>query len=190
MKKTWNFYFNLAQILLLSSFVSCNNYKEKTFLDFEFGMTYNEYINHARSLQKSGFISNLNGTDFDYTIKLSENEFVFFRVHAYVYSNSRLSMISADSKYDLNDKEKEQLYKIFVANRGQTTEPYRKSYSENIWRAIWDYRNTDTRIVFVDKDEDGEWETSINYMATGNLRDRIDRKDKKENGIIDVKNKY
>jgi hypothetical protein len=176
--------------MIITTLISCNNYKQKTFLDFELGMSYKEFINHANKLEQSGFISKLNNTDFDYTIKLQDNSYAFFHVHCYVYPNSRLSMIIGNCKYNLNDTEKEQLYNVFVSKHGQTTEPFKKANSTNIWRAVWDKDDIDTRLVFVDEDKDGKWETSLNFMATGNLGDNIENKEKKENGLIDVENKY
>jgi len=153
-------------------------------------MSYSEFVKHANDLQKSGFISKLNNTDFEYTIQLQDKSYAVFRIHAYVYPNSRLSMISGDCLYNLNDVEKQQLYNVFVSKNGQTTEPYEKDNLKNIWRAVWDKSNIDERLVFVDEDKDGKWETSINFMATGNLSENIKEVDKKENGLIDVDNKY
>lgn len=183
-------YFILCLILASLLMTFCNNHRQKTFLDFELGMSYKEFVDHANNLEKSGFITKLNNTDFDYTIKLQDNSYVFFQVHAYVYPNSRLSMIKGDCLYNLNDTEKQQLYDVFVAKHGQTTEPFKKDYSTNIWRAVWDKDDIDSRLVFDDDDKDGKWETSIIFMATGNLDDNIKKIDKKENGLIDVENKY
>ena len=183
-------YLILFFVTLSLSFNSCNDYREKTFLDFELGMTYKEYIDHASKLEKSGFIEKLDNTDFEYTIKLQNDNYAFFNVHAYVYGNSRLSMIECKSKYDLDDIQKKQLYDVFVAKNGQTSEPFEKDYTQNIWRAVWDKNDIDQRLVFIDEDKDGKWETIIHFMATGSLSDGIEQKDKKENGIIDVENKY
>lgn len=180
----------LYLILTLALLVSCNNYKKKTFLDFELGMTYDEFITHAQNLEKSGFITKLDRTDFEYSIKLKDNSYLIFNVHAYVYPNSRLSMISGECAYKLNDKEKQQFYDVFVSKHGQTTEPFRKDYSTNIWRAVWDKNDIDLRLVFIDEDNEGRWKSSFNIMATGTLSDNIKEMDKKENGLIDVKNKY
>ena len=193
MKIKTNSIFKFGIVLSIFLFVSCSPSKKKTFLDFELGMTYKEYIAHANNLYKSGHITKLNGKDFHYTIKLNDDNYVFFKVHAYVYGNSRLSMLQAESIYNLSDDEKNQLYNIFVKNKGTTSQPYFEN-SANNWIAVWGDKDLwgdeviDERLVFIR--EDSGWRSTLVFMATGGLSDNIDKLDKKENGYIDIENKF
>jgi len=179
----------LAVLIFIITMSSCKTYRKKTFLDFEFGMSYSEYIQHARDLQKSGFIKNLNGRDFDYYIKLPNDKFAFFHVRVNVFSNARLSTIYANLQYNLNDDEKRQLYYALQSKHGTPTQQFEKNKENNLWYAVWDQDNSEVRLILGDYDQtlgNGE----IIFSAEGSLYDNIKEKDKKENGIIDVDNKY
>lgn len=76
----------LILILLMGScLVSCKSYRQKTFLDFEFGMNSDEYMAHASKLQSSGIIKNLRGRDFEYTLDLGNGKFAFFNVRVNIF---------------------------------------------------------------------------------------------------------
>jgi hypothetical protein len=170
-------------LFLALSMLSCKTYRKTTFLDFEFGMTWDEYIVHARNLQSSGIIKNLNGRTFEYSLDLGNGKFAFFNVVINVFGNSRLSYISADLKYDLNEQEEKILLNNLESKYGSPTDPYKK-FDEKLWRAAWDQKTSS--IVFLM----GGYNGSIIYSAEGSLYDNIKAKDKKESGDIDVKNKY
>lgn len=182
--------FRAVLVIPLIILFSCNSYRKKTFLDFEFGMTYKEYQIHANNLLNSGIITNLTDREFDYAIKLSDSSHAFFQVHAYVYSNARLSMLQGKLKHELNELQRRQLCEIFTSKHGKPSEPLAK-YDNNIWRAAWDQENDIMiRLNFFPEYDPSYGYGSMIFMATGNLGDNIKAKDKKDNGVIDVDNKY
>lgn len=183
-------YLTLYLIAALLTFYSCNSYRKQTFLDFEFGMTYNEYLMHAKNLEKSGFITKLDGREFDYSIKIGDSNYVVFHFKAYVYSNARLTMLEGHLASNLSDAEKKQLYEVLALKHGQPSEPFAKNQENKIWYAVWNQDNDiDIRLVLADYDKTIE-NGDLIFMATGKLSKNIEEKNKKENGIINVDNKY
>ena len=181
-------------IMLLVGFVfgisSCKNYRKKTFLDFEFGMTYQEYINHAQALERSGFIE-INKTHpdvFEYSLKMSEGKYVFHHVRMqFIYG--RLTTIYADIVYNLNDYDKKQLFNVYQSKYQKPEYPFEKNTKDNYWYTSWDFGETDLTFLLSDNHETFG-NGVITFSATGSLRDNIEEKGKKEKGVIDVNNKY
>lgn len=158
-------------------------------MDFEYGMSYTEYITHASNLERSGIIKNLQGREFDYSIQLANDKYVFFHVSVNVFSNARLSTIYAYLQYNLNDNEKRQLYNTLASKHGKPTTDFYKDKENGIWYAVWDQDNSEVRLVLADNDNT-IGNGSMIFSAEGSLYDNIKAKDEKENGIIDVDNKY
>ena len=93
-------------LVITSNFISCNNYRKTTILDFEFGMNVSEYLKHASDLEKSQIITNLNNAQFDYTIRAQDDTRFLFHVEPFIYRNARLSSIELHGRQLLNDDEK------------------------------------------------------------------------------------
>jgi hypothetical protein len=166
-------------IYLIISFiflVGCTPSRIKTFLDFELGMTYVEYSNHAIELRRNLIIQDLNPNDyksFNYSIKLSDSDYVHFNVQAYVYPSGNLTMISGRSSQVLNLSQKKKLVEVF-ANRNGSPSTALTEYNDDIWRATWENdKNIDIRLVFTDSSKD-ETKTYFHFMASGNFNEKID----------------
>ncbi len=174
-------------IIVLIFYQGCTPSKIKTFLDFELGMSYVDYSNHAVELRKNLIIQDLNPNDyksFRYGIKLNDSDYVFFGIHAYIYPSSKLTMISGSSSQILNLSQKQRLVEIFAANNGAPTTPLTE-YDDHIWRAEWsNNKNIDVRLVFSDSADD-QTKTYFHFMATGKFSEKIDPDNR-----IKIKNKY
>ncbi len=167
--------------------MGCTPSRIKTFLDFELGMTYAEYSNHAIELRKNLIIQDLDPNDyksFRYAIKLNDSDYVFFGIHAYVYPSSNLTMISGSSSQILSLSQKKKLVEIFSNRNGKPTTELTE-YNDNIWRAEWSNdENIDVRLVFTDSSKD-QTKTYFHFMASGRFRDKID-----PDKSIKIKNSY
>ncbi len=130
----------------------------------------------------------MSGKKFDYTLKLSKS-FASFAVEADVYSNQRLLSLNAYLKYNLYNKGKRELYEILLNKCGNPTRPFFKSPIHNLWYADWDERNYSVSLILGDG-YDPLGRGRISYFCSGNLQANSVAKDKKENGIIEVENKY
>ncbi len=186
-------YSAIIALLVSMSFLSCNS-RKATFLDFEFGMTYSEYMKHAKDLLNSGLIRNLNGNEFDYSIKLSDDKSAYFHVTAYVFGHSSLSMIEGRLQAPLTAEELKLLYKVFESKHGKPSQPFYKDDSNHLWYAIWDKdENIDIRLVLSEERQQsvqGSDYGAMLFTATGSLGDKIEEKDKKNKGSIKVNNTY
>lgn len=184
-------------ILIILLLNSCNNYRQKTFLDFEFGMSYSEYKQHAIKLQNQNLIDNLNDNFFDYYLALDDYKIdvdgitipkmVKFSTVAHVNRNSRLFSIVLHTDELLNDNELKSIYNIFEAKHGKPRVEWYKNEGIKCWVAIWKIGDVELYMMFNYESGEGSY---ISFTPRGSLLKNIDAKDKKENGVIDIENKY
>jgi hypothetical protein len=180
---------NIPFALLIVLF-SCNSMdRKKTFLDFDFGMTYQEFNKHAYDLQKSGIISNLNDKTFEYIMHTTSNKPIYLKCNAFVYSNMRLKSIGCELKYAIGKEEKDGIVNSLISKYGNPTYTLKvNSDFPDVSNVSWSNKNDDLYVTMGNSNPTNEFK--IEYRASGDLYKNIEKKDKKENGIIDVNNKY
>lgn len=166
---------------------SCNVYQKKTFLDFEFGITYNEFYDHAKTLQKSNLISNLTEGRFDYYLDIGNNKLIKFICSFGVFRDTRFASITLNAQNTLTESEKTFLYNMLVNKYGKPSYPLQiNPYYHCYKTAHWDLNSNDVNIAFENCESNS---ATIDYAATGKQYEDIKNKDKKDQGVIDVKNK-
>lgn len=189
MRKSKIFLPVLIFAVLLTLHSCSDNDRKKTFLDFEYGMTSEEFSNHANDLQKSKIISNLNGNTFEYAMSTLNDKHAYFKCRAFVYKGIRLTSIRCELKYSMSNEERDAIINSLTSKYGTPSYGFKVNpYAPQVSNVSWALTDHDVSVTVGNSNPINEF--TLEYNASGTLYKNIQKKDKKENGIIDVDNKY
>ena len=198
-------------ILTSLIFFSCSKSKIKTILDFELGMTHDDYKKHAYKLENSNIISfrlgvngevrwgNIDNQIINYTVVVDDSLRVLTEIRGFLggidNENSKMTQIDMLFRYPISDYEKRKFYNMMEAKYGKPEVPFYKNQEYQLWYATWNKQNMVIRMILGDYDNPAmiipqQAYGVVTYEARGNFLKKIDKENNDNSGKIKVDNKF
>lgn len=172
--------------------------KEKTLLDFAFGMTNKEFTYHLKNLLTSHIVHNYHydvNTDhhefqYDFPVEDSDDKYARAIIRAKPDPYLLSIFASVSPPLDSNGTGVQKLYAAFKKHYGNPSKPLKKTRVKNgdvYSEAIWEGANYSVRWFQWDRDFE---KIMLFYEAKGEYYENLKKEIDKKRGIIKVERKF